>query len=63
MAPVGAFARPRGEHVIVHRCLDCGRMRNNRIAADDNFSLVLQLPAAEPRRKWEAETEEVERSA
>lgn len=44
MAPVGAFTRRNGEHVIVHRCLSCGFERHNRIAADDDFDLVLQLP-------------------
>ena len=49
MAPIGAFTRPKGEHVIVHRCMDCGLERHNRIAADDDFVLVLQLPPVEPR--------------
>jgi hypothetical protein len=49
MAPVGAFVRPNGEHVILHRCHDCGRDRYNRIAADDDFVLVLRLPSVEPR--------------
>lgn len=44
MEPVGAFQRPNGEHVLVHRCLGCGFERFNRIAADDNFDLVLSLP-------------------
>jgi RNHCP domain len=44
MAPIGAFQRPNGEHVLVHRCLGCGFERFNRIAADDNFDLVLALP-------------------
>ena len=50
MAPVGAFTRPNGEHVIVHRCLTCGFERHNRIAADDDFELVLALPLVKPRR-------------
>ena len=50
MAPVGAFARPNGEHVIVHRCLTCGFERHCRIAADDDFDLVLALPQVKPRR-------------
>jgi hypothetical protein len=50
MAPIGAFTRSNGEHVLVHRCLTCGVERNNRIAADDDFDLVLQLPAVEPPR-------------
>jgi hypothetical protein len=47
MAPVGAFARRNGEHVIVHRCLSCRFERYNRIAADDYFELVLTLPLVE----------------
>ena len=44
MAPVGYFIRPNGEHAIVHRCLGCGTHRHVRIAADDDFELVLALP-------------------
>lgn len=49
MAPIGAFTRPKGEHVIVHHCLACGLERYNRMAADDDFMLVLRLPLVEPR--------------
>jgi hypothetical protein len=49
MAAVGAFQRPNGEHCIVHRCLGCGFERFNRIAADDDFALVLALPVLPPR--------------
>jgi hypothetical protein len=49
MAPIGAFVRPKGEHVLVHRCLACGVERHNRIAADDNFELVLDLRVLSPR--------------
>jgi hypothetical protein len=50
MEPIGAFVRPKnGEHVLVHRCLGCGFERFNRIAADDNFDLVLSLPQVPPR--------------
>ena len=49
MAPIGAFTRPKGEHVVVHRCLTCGFERHNRIAADDAFDLVLALPEVAPR--------------
>ena len=44
MEPIGAFTRPKGEHVIVHHCLTCGFERHNRIAGDDDFELVLKLP-------------------
>ena len=49
MAPVGYFIRPNGEHALVHRCLGCGTHRHVRIAADDNFDLVLALP---DRTEW-----------
>jgi hypothetical protein len=49
MAPIGAFQRPNGEYVIVHRCLGCGFERFNRIAADDDFDLVLALPVLPAR--------------
>ena len=64
MAPVGAFTRPRGEHVILHRCDACGQERHNRIAADDDFSLVLQLPAVSLRGAGQITVpEELERIA
>ena len=49
MAPIGAFQRPNGEHVIVHHCERCGFERFNRIQADDDFDLVLSLPVVPPR--------------
>jgi hypothetical protein len=51
MAPIGAFTRPKGEHAIVHRCLTCGFERYNRIAADDDFEAVLELPNVKPRSR------------
>jgi hypothetical protein len=50
MQPVGVFLRPKGEQVVVHRCLGCGFERHNRIAADDSDSLLDALPGVEPRR-------------
>jgi hypothetical protein len=49
MAPIGAFTRPKGEWVLVHQCRSCGFERHNRIAADDLFDLVEQLPRLPPR--------------
>ncbi len=48
MQPIGSFQRRKGEYVLVHRCLDCGLERFNRIAADDDFDLVLALPSLPP---------------
>lgn len=44
MAPIGIFAQRNGEQSLVHRCLSCGAIRHNRIAADDDYDLVLALP-------------------
>jgi hypothetical protein len=66
MAPIGAFVRRNGEHVVVHRCLTCRHERYNRIAADDYFELVLSLPSMQERygvRVVEVETEQEERTA
>ncbi|HET7767348.1 MAG TPA: RNHCP domain-containing protein [Chloroflexota bacterium] len=49
MEPVGVFVKGKGEHVIVHRCLGCGFQRHNRVAGDDDFGLVVGLPALKPR--------------
>lgn len=56
MAPIGAFQRPNGEHVIVHRCERCGFERFNRLQADDDFDLALSLPVVPPRSAKPAES-------
>jgi ribosome biogenesis GTPase / thiamine phosphate phosphatase len=41
-----AFAvetRRTGEHVLLHRCVKCGKVSKNRIAADDDFEKVIAL--------------------
>ncbi|GAC1429256.1 MAG: hypothetical protein PVS3B3_34570 [Ktedonobacteraceae bacterium] len=67
MQPIGSFQRRNGEHVLVHRCLGCGYERFNRIAADDDFELVLSLPVLPPRAnsgkmvpRWEERSEELQ---
>ncbi len=66
MEPIGSFQRRNGEHVLVHRCLGCGFERFNRIAADDDFELVLSLPVLSLRlgngkrqSLWEEDVEEL----
>lgn len=49
MEAVGTFNRPKGEQVIVHRCLGCGVERYNRVAADDNMLACMRLAPVEPR--------------
>jgi len=60
MPPAGTFLRRNGEHVLVHRCDGCGVERHNRIAADDDFVLVLRLPRVD---RDEAAAEEREMTA
>ena len=47
MEPVAVAVRPRGEWALIHRCLGCGDLRENRVAGDDNI-LVLMAIAARP---------------
>ena len=60
MEPIGSFQRHNGEHVLVHRCLDCGLERFNRIAGDDDFDLVLALPLLTPLTSAEVKAQRLE---
>jgi hypothetical protein len=60
MEPIGRFQRPNEEYVIIHRCLGCDFERFNRIAADDDFDLVLELPALPPRTSREVKAQQLE---
>ena len=60
MEPIGHFQRVGGEYVLLHRCMDCGLERFNRIAADDDFDLVLSLLAVEPRTKRQVKAQQLE---
>jgi RNHCP domain len=42
MEPVGTLLES-GEFVVVQRCLDCGHMRRNRTAANDDRARVIAL--------------------
>lgn len=50
MRPIGTFARPNGEQMLVHRCLGCGAERHCRVAADDNPMACMRLEPTAPRR-------------
>lgn len=58
MAPAGAFFRPNGEQVVLHRCLGCGFERHNRVAADDSPLLLMRLPLVAPRLAGRTEDQE-----
>jgi hypothetical protein len=61
MAPIGVFYRRNGEQVVVHRCLGCGFVRYNRIAADDNPAVLDRLPVVDPLELHAAASDESER--
>ncbi len=48
MAPVGVMSRRNGEQMILHRCLGCGKEAPNRIAADDDPTLLLRIAPVQP---------------
>jgi hypothetical protein len=43
MAPIGKYYKPDEEEVIIHKCENCGEIRKNRVAGDDNWDLVEKL--------------------
>lgn len=43
MEPISVWVRKGGEWAIVHRCRQCGQLSSNRIAADDNETLLLSM--------------------
>ena len=63
MAPVGRFARPNGEPMLVHRCLGCGKEGHNRVAADDAVALLTRLPLVRVGRVGEEGVSERVREA
>jgi len=51
MEPVAVWVRKGGEWAVIHRCRICGELRSNRVAADDNPTLLLSMalkPLAQP---------------
>lgn len=51
MDPIGVWVRRDGEWAILHRCRTCGAIHSNRVAADDNSTLLLSIamkPLASP---------------
>ena len=45
MEPIAVTVRGERRWMLIHRCTQCGRLRMNRTAADDNVLLLLQLAA------------------
>ncbi|MGH8774482.1 MAG: RNHCP domain-containing protein [Jiangellaceae bacterium] len=45
MEPIAVTVRGEGRWVLIHRCLDCGRLRLNRTAGDDSAFELMRLAA------------------
>jgi hypothetical protein len=45
MEPIAVTVRGERRWVLIHRCTNCGRLRLNRTAADDNMLALMQLAA------------------
>lgn len=45
MEPIAVTVRGPGRWVLIHRCTDCGRLRLNRTAGDDNMLELMRLAA------------------
>ncbi|QYK53422.1 MAG: RNHCP domain-containing protein [Fimbriimonadaceae bacterium] len=45
MEPVALWVRKGSEWAVIHRCKSCGTLSSNRVAADDNPYVLLQLAA------------------
>jgi ribosome biogenesis GTPase len=43
MDPIGVWVRKNGEWAVIHRCRSCGALSSNRIAADDNPTLLMSI--------------------
>lgn len=45
MEPIAVTVRGEGRWVLIHRCMNCGRLRLNKTAGDDNVLLLMRLAA------------------
>jgi len=51
MEPIAVSVRSGSEWTLIHRCNDCGALKSNRIAGDDNEMALMSLavrPVAQP---------------
>lgn len=63
MEPVGIWVKKNREWALIHRCVRCGHLNANRIAADDNQAKLLSIavkPMAQPPFPLEKIGEETE---
>ena len=46
MKPISIWVQENKEWSLIHRCMSCGIIRTNRIAADDNEMMLFSLAAS-----------------
>ena len=46
MKPISIWIRKGGEWSLIHRCEKCGTIRSNRVASDDNETVLFTLAAS-----------------
>jgi hypothetical protein len=42
MKPIG-IEQKRGEYILIHKCLKCGKMMKNKTSESDNFEKILEI--------------------
>ena len=45
MKPVGVELK-KGEYIILHRCVNCGFEKRNKVAKNDDFEILLKIIAS-----------------
>ncbi len=43
LEPIGIETNPKKGYVIIYKCKECGKIRKNKAAKDDNFDLIIKL--------------------
>lgn len=43
LKPIGMENNPKKGYVIIYQCEKCGAIRKNKMAADDDFDLLLEI--------------------
>ena len=51
MEPIAVTVRGEGRWVLIHRCTNCGRLRLNKTAGDDNV-MMIGIPLPEATIRW-----------
>lgn len=47
LEPIKTVTDPKRGFIVIHRCTECGELRRNKAALDDDRELLIKLSAAE----------------